>query len=470
LRVAFYQELWTDQAGPLLLAEILEQKGHEVRFVLAGKGWEKTMAEFSPHVAAFSVYTGSHLSQLAAARRVKETCSPAPLVVLGGPHPTFYPEVLKDPMVDAACAGEAETAFPAFLEAIESGSLEKGVENFAVKHQGRVIRRPMAPLVRDLDALPIPRREALYNHYPLLAKAPFMRICAGRGCPYSCSYCFNGAFRRMTRGLGPYIRRRSPENVLEEMAYLSREYGMKHAIFNDDVFTLDRGWLEAFAREKGRLARKVTYDISTCARFLSGEVVRLLAGSGCRMVCMGVEVADERFRQEVLKKPGTNREILDAAERLHAAGIGIQTYNMVGFPGQTLEQALDTVRLNREIRPFYAWCSIATPYPGTELSAYWARQYGSGETDLPQLANPSYFQASALPGEEAAAATNLQKFFALLVRFPFLEPLVLRLIKRPANRGFHAVYQAVYGLHMMRRLKAGPAYALALYRRLRGHF
>ncbi|MFH1886612.1 MAG: radical SAM protein [Pseudomonadota bacterium] len=295
-----------------------------------------------------------------------------------------------------------------------------------------------------------------------------MRVTVRRGCPFSCSYCFNAPFRRMTKGLGPYIRTRSPEHVIEELAYLHQRYGCRHIIFSDDVFTLSRKWIFDFAQQMARLP--MTYDIATCAQYLDRDVVRALAESGCTLVGMGIETGDEALRRGLLNKKLKNEEIFRAARELARAGIQVQTYNMIGFPGETLDHALETIRFNQRIKPDYALCCIATPYPGTSLSQRWTAIEGTSEKEILSLVGKSFFHRSLLPGKEARLFTNLQKFFALAVRHPSLEPLVRLLVRLPPNPVFHEFFQLYHGLHMMRRLKASPIFALSLFFRLRRHF
>ena len=89
MKTAFVQNFYEELNGPLILAELLERQGHEVRFFLRSKGWFDRLKEFSPHVLALSVCSGDHHFMLEAASMAKAHIDPAPLVIMGGPHPTF---------------------------------------------------------------------------------------------------------------------------------------------------------------------------------------------------------------------------------------------------------------------------------------------------------------------------------------------------------------------------------------------
>ena len=40
---------------------------------------------------------------------------------------------------------------------------------------------------------------------------------------------------------------------------------------------------------------------------------------------------------------------------------------MIGIPGETIENIMETIQLNALIRPYIVWLSTFNPYPGTEL-------------------------------------------------------------------------------------------------------
>ena len=115
---------------------------------------------------------------------------------------------------------------------------------------------------------------------------------------------------------------------------------------------------------------------------------------------------------------------------------------MVGLPGETVEQAFKTVRINAKVRPDFPWCSVLQPYPGTQIRKRIEADLGQS---LPvDEIGASYFTTSVVRGKEIRQLENLQKFFHLAVRFPFLQPVIRQLIKLPPNVIFMMIFNACY--------------------------
>jgi anaerobic magnesium-protoporphyrin IX monomethyl ester cyclase len=468
-RVVFLQNVWEEHQGPLILAEILERIGHEVRFFLEERNWLPRLIAWRPDVVAASVTTGMQGWFLSAFERIKAASAAPPLTVMGGSHPTFFPEIVEHPAVDAICLGEAETAFPDLLASMSGSEFPTDVPNFWVKQDGRVFRNELGPIVTDLDQVPFSRR-SFYRDYPFLASAPCKRIITSRGCPFKCTHCFNHAYRQMIKGKGPYVRRRSVGHVIAEIEYIRDRFRVETLEFGDDVFTADKKWFLEFCREYNKRI-DLPFWLPTHANFLDEEIADALQNSKCRRVAFGIESGNRRIREEVLDKPLTEEAIRKCARLLHERKIRFQTLNMVGMPGETIENAFETVRLNQELKPYYAWCSIVQPYPRTRLEQACRDQKlllsDSGAVDATPT---SFFAPSVVNNADKNPMNNLQKFFGLIVRHPVLEPLVRRLIKRPPNKLFKLIHQIHYGYHVGRRNGFGLIFGIRLFFRHRRHF
>jgi len=454
MRVAFVQNFWAELAGPLILAEILEQNGHEVRFFLEERGFLKKIGGFAPDVLALSVCTGQHHWYLDFAQRAKAGLAKKPLVVMGGPHPTHFPEIIRHPAVDAICRGEGEIAFPKFLAGIKGGMPPSDIENFYVKLGGKIYENPMGKVVRNLDSLPVPSRTQLYDSYPFLRDSPYKKIMASRGCPFSCHYCSNHALRALMKGRGPYLRTRSPENVVAELAMLKERYPLYFVDIIDDIFTLRKSWVLSFAKlykkEVGR-----PYGVNIHARFFDDELAGALKDSGCTSVAFGVECGDEPTRRELLGKDVTNAELSRCADILRRHDIRFRTFNMLGLPGKDLAFALDTLYFNMEIRSDFILSALAFPLPGTRFAAICAEKTGLSEEDAVNRMKKSWFDSFVIPGPDAEKIQNLHKFLGIAGKHPWLLPVIRLAVLLPPNALFRAVSQAFYGFQMKKRTHTG---------------
>ena len=141
--------------GILSLVPYLKRDGHQVALQEAEAPDVLARAlEFRPQIIAYSVCTGSQEYYLAFNRALK--CHLDFIAVFGGPHPTFFPEIIHEPGVDAICRGEGELAFAEFCQSLESTGSPEAVPNFSVKRAGAVRSLPPRPLVRDADSFLTP--------------------------------------------------------------------------------------------------------------------------------------------------------------------------------------------------------------------------------------------------------------------------------------------------------------------------
>jgi len=258
----------------------------------------------------------------------------------------------------------------------------------------------------------------------------------------------------LLRGLGRYLRHRSVENVIEELKEL-KAAGARTINVSDDTFAVNKKWtLEFLDRYAAEVA--LPFIVNARAELLDEEVTRQLGVAGCHCVQVGVESGSQEMRDSMLGRPLPDETLIQAAERAHGAGIRLLTYNMVGLPGETLDQAFKTMRINTLMKTEFPRVSIFQPYPGTPLGDQ-AREMGlvRDGADMGRFSD-SYFRSSVLSQPDIEAMVNLQKFFYPAIRFPRLEPVIRRLIKLPPNLLFQALYLVSIGAQYMRATRRTP--------------
>lgn len=440
-RIAFLQRLWTDHLGLMTVSAVARARGHDARiFIWEGRRTLEQLRAFAPRVVGFPATTGAHSWVVRTALRVREELRC--FVLVGGPHATFFPEVAMHPAVDAACVGEGEGVITDLCDGLDRNEDWHEVPNLAFVDRGVLVRNPLRPLVVDLDTLPLPHRE-YYDHYPFLARRAMGFFIASRGCPHGCAFCFNGPYRKMVRGLGRFVRRRSPEHVIQEVHDYRSRFRLERLCFEDDSLVEDRVWLRRFLDLYAREVR-LPFHCNVRADEVDPEVAGALRDAGCASVAFGIETGGERLRRRILRKRLSDDRIRAAADALHRVGIRFKTYNMLGLPGETLDDAWRTVALNQEIGTNFPWCSVFTPYPRTDLGDS-LRATGLLDRDWSvDRFGEFYLGRSVLDQPELRHVVNLQKFFPLVVRHPGLRPLVERLIRLPPNPVFDAFASIVH--------------------------
>jgi radical SAM superfamily enzyme YgiQ (UPF0313 family) len=166
----------------------------------------------------------------------------------------------------------------------------------------------------------------------------------------------------------------------------------------------------------------------------------------------------------VLNKKVNNRQIIEAAGYIKSYGIKLTTYNILGIPGETIENALETYRLNKVIRSDFAWCSLLQPYPSTEINKYAkARGLLEDENDETPL-NESFFVSSKIRLENKKELVNLQKLMQILLQMHMPVFMVRRIIKLPKNPIFHLIYKLsfLYNKITTQKLRLIPLIKLGL--------
>ncbi|MEW6665565.1 MAG: radical SAM protein [Thermodesulfobacteriota bacterium] len=442
MRIGFIQRdrNIAEPLGIMYLSGVLTAHGQESRlFFASDRDFPRQLKDFAPDLVAYSVVSGSHRQTLEISRRVKRIAGvPA---VFGGPHATFFPEIIHEDSVDAVCVGEGEQALLELARGLEQGSDLNQIKNLWLKSDGTIHRNPVRALVQDLDGLPFPDRGLIYRSDPYLRNSKIKRFLSSRGCPFQCTYCFNRAYKRIYKG-ERILRWRSVENLVQEIAAVKREYPLDLVRFVDDIFILPPlDWLEEFSstytREIG-----LPFVCNLQAKLVTRDKVRLLREAGCISVYMAIEAGNDRLRNDLLERRMTRGEIAEAFEMVHGFGISIAAENILGLPGGTLLTDLETVELDIHCKVDNPIATLFQPYPRTKLGEY-AVKAGFFHGDFDRLGE-SYFERSHLlfpSPREKRQIENLQKFFGLIVTHPFLLPLVRHLIRLPPNPLFGLIYR-----------------------------
>jgi radical SAM superfamily enzyme YgiQ (UPF0313 family) len=442
---------------------MLKTHGHECHVLvepLEKRSLVEKAVSLNPDIVAFSCLTWDFHWALETARSIKEKISS--LVVLGGTHITLNPEeAISHSQVDIICRGEGEHPMLELADAVDGGLDYHGIQNLWVKLDDRVIRNEIRDLIENLDDLPFPDR-SLYTKYPFFQKRGKRPLHMGRGCPFSCSFCHNASKRELYKGKGRYVRWRSMESILEEIKDIRSNNYIKVLHFIDDSFGINREWFknlihgisampgEKLALQGSMRADMVTEDLCQALKEYSVRYLRLR---------FAIESGNENFRMQVLKKQISNDTLMHAAFLLRQHGISFITYNIVGFPGETIEQALETLRLNIKLHPKLAICFVFQPFPGTELADYAVKKGYLSSHVLKKLGSSEYGACydsrSPIQQKDINKIENLHKVFSIIAKHPSLFPWMKYFISIEALAPFFSLCYKIYlrKILYMRKLK-----------------
>lgn len=425
----------------MYLSAYIKKLGHDCDLIISSLSGNiiEDIKQYSPDMITISCTTGIHTWALDLATTIKQNLNAT--IILGGPHPTYFPNIIEHPAVDMICIGEGEIAFGELLSNFGSTN----INSFIIKKEGKIYKNPLGDLWQDLDTFGFPDRE-LYRRYPFIMNQDNLRVITCRGCLYNCSFCYNPPIKRLYAGKGKYVRRRSIPHVIEEMEQCKKKYNCKRIDFQDDVFILDfETWVKPFLQVyKEKIGLPFTCNVY--ASLVNDEVASLMKDAGCHSVKMGIETADEELNKKVLNKWLSNSIIEKAIRAIKNNGIKLETFNLIGIPGEKIEQAIKTMEFNARLGVDFARCALVQPYPNTDLEKYVKEQGFVDESyDVDQYEN-SYFIGTPIKLENKEQFINLQRLFSVGVRFPRLIPVIKKLIKLKPNRIFDSIFKIDYAI------------------------
>lgn len=372
--------------GILYMAAVLEQEGIEVDVVdLGGVPEERWKEEIPPgEIYGITAYTPSYHHAKKISTLIRELNRDA-LMVIGGAHPSALPEeTLAEGFFDAVAAGESEYSF---LECVK--------EYFRSGEYPRLVRSVPIPV---LDLLPFPARHlvSMREYSRTVGGVQAANIISGRGCPYSCGYCYKGVFP-------PGVRLRSAENVIREVEQVVETYGASGFHFLDDIFTLDKRRLKDLCQ--GFEKMKIRFRCNSRPGLEKEEDFEMLYRAGCREIAFGIESGSQEILNRVRKGSTVevNKQTIVNARK---AGILTKAYLMIGLPGENEETIEATKRFIAETRPDGVSLYTFVPYPGTPV---WQdpRKYGvtitSKEFEKYYIVDRDGFGGVVLETEETSA-------------------------------------------------------------------
>lgn len=364
--------LQTDGAGighkpPLgilyIASYIKNNSNHEVRLIdlnarpLNDNMLLKSLEDIKPDVIGITCWTDFWFPTWQLLKIIKNTL-PKVHIVLGGPHTDIYPlQILTQKNVDSIILGDGEVPMLSLLNHIEFGH---PLVNPGIYLKKYPLPQQFYPYVENnLDNLPFPERTLLplEDYTSILShQSKISTIITSRGCPYQCIYCKLN-FQKS--------RYRNVTNVIEEMEEISK-LNIDEVEIYDDTFTGSRERLVQICQGIIERQVKLKWSIRDRVSSIDEETIELMKRAGCIRIHLGIESGNER----VLRRIKKNISLEQAKEEVllaKKAGLDVLVYFMIGLPGETKKEVLETIEFALQLDSDYATFNIAIPYPGTEM-------------------------------------------------------------------------------------------------------
>ena len=348
--------------------------------------------QLHPGIIGITCYTPEYFEALSLAKKIKKFDKDIQVIV-GGIHPTFYPQdfIFKGSPFDFAVLGEGEATLLDLMKNLDKKSRwsEIGSIVYLDPRSARRVFTPKRPLGENLDELAAPAYHKINMEYyttanPYAIRGVFTRcayVLSSRGCPSQCTFCVSKKIREFC-GYKIYTRLRSPKHLFQEIKYLKEKYKIDAFYFIDDLFTINKKQVQEFCHLLKQSGLGLIWGCSSKVTTVDYKMLKTMRDAGCVQIDFGVE----RGSNEALRlvKKGITVEIVKRVfADCHRLGIRTFANMLVNLPGETEKDLNDIIQLLDEIKATIVSVNIFTPYPGTEIFDIY--KTGITQRDYPNL-------------------------------------------------------------------------------------
>lgn len=404
----------------------VERNGEYIRYGVSPKEISRKIIDFKPDlVGVVAQFFTQSLAIKEVIEIIKNTL-PETTLVAGGNCVSCMRELFLEnhPSVDILVCGEGEITFKELCDS-EVKNLKKIKGIIYRDKNNKIITNEARPLISDLNKMLYPDRSRVHSRFYHLQNAPFfseikvelhkikfgnilMRLLGrniitiprnkllarilsfgvvfkvyaevayfltnysyhpisadietSRGCPFSCVFC--AVKNTWTRK----FRSRSIEHIRSELIYLIKNKKIKHVNITDDAFNIDKNRLyelcDVFVELKIKSWRPMS---GLYIMLLNREILSRMYETGCKHISLIIESGCQDTLDNIIRKNVNITYAREIAEICKEIGFTTYASFVIGFPGETKENILETVKYaaSLELDSCNFW--LATPYPGTDL-------------------------------------------------------------------------------------------------------
>jgi radical SAM superfamily enzyme YgiQ (UPF0313 family)/glycosyltransferase involved in cell wall biosynthesis len=463
--------------GALYAAACVRDRGYSVALfdaMLAASEaeWTEALDRHRPRFAVIYEDNFNYLSKMcllrmrqAALTMIDAARERGITTIVAGADATDHPVTYLDRGAAVVVTGEGEVTLVELLDTLtkagraggpgRSGGSEglTAVEGLCLRDEdGRVVHTRPRTIIRQLDSLPFPAwdlvdveryRSTWRSHHGYFS----MNVVTTRGCPYHCNWCAKPIY-------GQRYTARSPEHVVEEMAWLKRTFRPDHLWIADDIFGLKPGWIERFADLLQARDAATPFKCLLRADQVTAETARALRAADCQTAWIGAESGSQRIL-DAMEKGTRVEQIAHATRLLRDAGVEVGFFLQFGYPGETREDIDRTLDMVRACSPDDIGVSVSYPLPGTTFYQRVQAQLGRKQNWVDSNDLAMMYHATYVPDFYRALHALVHAEF----RAGKSKQVVSRAVSRPwtlgrrhARAAVNAAYQSAKVAVLQRRL------------------
>lgn len=297
---------------------------------------------------------------------------PGKFIIAGGVHPTVSSEeVIMNNNIDCICIGEGEFVLTEIVKKYRGLDFNL-INNIYYKKNDEIQRNAINQNNIDFDEYPMPDY-SIYDFEQLhcyKAKTKYLPVMLSRGCPFNCSFCSNYAVKNVSNVRK--VKTLSPERAIKVIKSNLKIRKFLSITFDDDIVGVNSAiWENFFRLYKKEIA--LPFKCFVRPELVNEGIISSMKDADCYRAMLGVETGNESIRINMLNKKTKDKDFINCFNLLKKYNIDISTSNMIGIPGETINDSLETIKFNAKNKVDIAFRCILTPYRYTELYSYLER-------------------------------------------------------------------------------------------------
>lgn len=323
-------------------------------------------------ISGFASYNYSYILWLA---NIIKSINSVPVIIGGIVADLHYSLLLKNKNIDFCILGEGEVTS---IELLENLSNPENVKGIAYIKNNEIIITPPRELIQNLDSLPLPNFDLwdmdIYTKTNLWADDlsteyqffsgnlpkfeelhPNISIFFGRGCPYKCRFCSRSY---------QSLRHKSADRIIEEIAYLKEQFGIKAIHFYDELVVYKKDVIIELCKKIKNL--NIYWDCQARVNIMDFELMQILKDSNCYSLGFGFESGSNKMLT-AMRKGTTREQNIDVLNNAQSIGMHLKIQLMCGYPGETEETINDTVDMMKLCGLPPRDMNWTTPLPGSYI-------------------------------------------------------------------------------------------------------
>jgi len=359
-----------------LASDFKTNKDNLITYGIPPNEIRKIIKEKKPDVVGISVQSTAEFKNAELVAIICKEVNPKIITVLGGPDPSArFNSILENQYCDYCVVGEGEQTFYDFIKSLSLHLPLENITGLAYKRDGVIHYEPRI-FTTNLDEFPFPAFDLVdmnkYLHCKTLYKSRSnicensMSVITSRGCPNSCVFC------SIKIHMGQRYRAHSPEYVIKLLKLCIDKYGITNFHFEDDNLTCDKRRFEAILDRIIEENLQIRWDTPNGVRAdtLNYDILKKMKQSGCSNITFAIESGNQRILDRIIKKKTKLEYVVEIVKYCKELKIPANSFYVIGFPGETINDMKDTINLAISLYREYALfplMMVAAPLYGTEL-------------------------------------------------------------------------------------------------------